>query len=163
MPADLVIREMQESDRDAVMRIFSHYAATGFAAYPEGPVPPQFFSILWEGALSAIVLEGDDAVAGFGFLRPFLPFPAFRKTGMLTYFLAPDSVGRGLGTRLLERLAVDAKNKGITRLVANMSSKNEASLRFHTRHGFTLAGTLANVGEKFGEPFDIVWMQRNVE
>ena len=48
-------------------------------------------------------------------------------------------------------------------LVANMSSKNEASIRFHKRHGFSEAGNLAGVGEKFGEPFGVLWMQRTVE
>ncbi|OPX64139.1 MAG: Acetyltransferase (GNAT) family protein [Methanoregula sp. PtaU1.Bin006] len=154
---------MQESDRDAVMRIFNHYAATSFAAYPEGPLPPQFFGPLREGAVSAIVAEHDGNIAGFGLLKPFLPFPVFRKTGMLTYFLAPECVGKGLGSRLLDRLMADAREKGLTMLVANMSSKNDASVRFHTRHGFTDAGHLTSVGEKFGEPFDVVWMQRAVE
>lgn len=160
MTGEIILREMQESDRDAVMRIFNHYAATGFAAYPDGPLPPQFFVPLREGALSAIVLEGDGGVAGFGLLKPFLPFPAFRKTGMLTYFIAPEMAGKGLGSRLLARLAGDAKKKGMTMLVANMSSKNEGSIRFHKCHGFTEAGNLAGVGEKFGESFGVLWMQR---
>lgn len=163
MTDGMKIREMQESDRDAVMRIFNHYAATSFAAYPDGPVPPQFFIPLREGALSAVVLEGDDGVAGFGLLKPFLPFPAFRKTGVLTYFLAPEATGKGLGSRLLERLAADAKEKGMSMLVANMSSRNDASIRFHRRHGFSEAGNLAGVGEKFGEAFGVLWMQRAVE
>jgi phosphinothricin acetyltransferase len=163
MSDDIRIREMQENDRDAVMRIFNHYAATGFAAYPEGPLPPQFFALLREGAVSAIVLEHNGSVAGFGLLRPFLPFPAFRKTGTLTYFLAPEAVGGGLGSRLLERLTASAKERGMTMLVANMSSRNEVSIRFHKRHGFAEAGTLSGVGEKFGEPFGVIWMQRAVE
>jgi len=163
MAGDMKIREMQDSDRDAVMRIFNHYAATSFAAYPEGQLPPQFFVPLREGALSGIVLESDGGVAGFGLLKPFLPFPAFRKTGMLTYFLAPESTGMGLGNRLLEQLILDAKKQGMTMLVANMSSKNQASIRFHKRHGFSVAGNLAGVGEKFGEPFGVLWMQRTVE
>jgi phosphinothricin acetyltransferase len=163
MVQEMILREMQEGDREAVMRIFNHYAAASFAAYPEGPVPPQFFGPLTEGAVSAVVLENAGDVAGFGLLKPFLPFPVFRRTGMLTYFLAPGSVGKGLGSRLLERLAADARKAGMTILVANMSSRNEASIRFHTRHGFTAAGNLAGVGEKFGEPFGIVWMQRAVE
>ncbi|MDD1680244.1 MAG: N-acetyltransferase family protein [Methanoregula sp.] len=163
MADKIKIREMQESDRDAVMRIFNHYAATSFAAYPDGPVPPQFFVPLKEGAVSAIVLEGDGGVTGFGLLKPFLPFPVFRQTGMLTYFLAPEATGKGFGSRLLEQLALDAKKKGMTMLVANMSSKNEASIRFHKRHGFSEAGNLAAVGEKFGEPFGVLWMQKAVE
>ena len=134
-----------------------------FAAYPDGPLPPQFFAPLREGALSAVVLEDDSGVAGFGLLKPFLPFPAFRKTGVLTYFIAAEAVRRGLGTRLLGRLLKDAKKHGLTTLVANLSSKNEASIRFHAKQGFTVAGNLAGVGEKFGEPFDVIWMQRPVE
>ena len=162
MADKITIREMQESDGDAVMKIFNHYAAVTFAAYPEGPLPPQFFVPLREGAVSAVVLEGADGIAGFGLLKPFLPFPVFRKTGMLTYFLAPDATGKGMGSRLLEWLTEDAKMKGMTMLVANMSSKNEASIRFHKRHGFTEAGNLAGVGEKFGASFGVLWMQRAI-
>jgi L-amino acid N-acyltransferase len=163
MEGEIRIRDMNESDRDAVMRIFNHYAETGFAAYPDGPLQPQFFALLRKGALSTIVLEGDAGVVGFGLLKPFLPFPAFRKTGMLTYFIAPEAVRGGLGTRLLFHLKEDAKKHGLTTLLANLSSKNVASIRFHAKQGFAIAGNLAGVGEKFGEPFDVVWMQRPVE
>ena len=162
MMEEMHIREMQESDRDVVMRIFNHYAQTSFAAYPEGPLPVQFFPHLKEGAISAIVLEGEGGIAGFGLLKPFLPFAAFKKTGMLTYFIAPEFTGRGLGTRMLGRLIEDAKRSGQTILVANIASRNEASIRFHAKQGFTVAGSLTGVGEKFGEPFDVVWMQRAI-
>jgi phosphinothricin acetyltransferase len=163
MAEKIDIREMQESDGDEVMRIFNHYARTSYAAYPDGPLPAQFFAPLREGALSAVVLENNGEIAGFGLLKPFLPFAAFRKTGMVTYFIAPEFTGRGLGTSLLARLKGDAKKAGQKILVANISSKNEASIRFHVKQGFTVAGSLAGVGEKFGEPFDVIWMQRAVE
>jgi phosphinothricin acetyltransferase len=163
MTGEIILREMKNDDRDAVMRIFNHYATTSFAAYPDGPLPVPFFSILREGALSAIVLEESGDIAGFGLLKPFLPFPVFRKTGMLTYFIAPGTTRRGFGTILLGRLTDDAKKAGLKVLVANMSSRNEASIRFHTRHGFLKAGNLSDVGEKFGEPFGVLWMQKAVE
>jgi L-amino acid N-acyltransferase len=163
MPGEMKIREMQESDCDAVMRIFNHYVTTGFAAYPDSPLPPQFFSVMREGSLSSVVLDNDGDIIGFGLLKPFLPFPAFRKTGMLTYFIAPEATGKGFGTRLLERFLKDAQKRGLTTMVATMSSRNEASIRFHKRRGFREAGNLSGVGEKFGEPFDVLWMQRAVE
>ena len=163
MTGEITIREMQESDGEAVMRVFNHYAVTSFAAYPDGPLPLPFFSFLREGALSAIVLERSGDVVGFGFLKPFLPFPAFRKSGMLTYFIAPDFARKGFGTLLLGRLTDDARRMGLAVLVANMSSKNEASIRFHKHHGFREAGNLTGVGEKFGETFGVLWMQRAVE
>jgi len=51
---------------------------------------------------------------------------------------------------------------GMTSLVANMASKNTASILFHTRHGFTEVGRLRNAGTKFGERFDVVWMQKEL-
>ncbi len=152
MAAEMCIREMQESDRDAVMRIFNHYAKTSFAAYPEGPLPLQFFPHLKEGAVSAVVLAGDDGVAGFGLLKPFFPFPAFKKTGMVTYFVSPEYTGKGLGTEIFGRLLEDAKKNGMKMLLANISSKNEGSIRFHANKGFTVAGTLAGVGENSVNP-----------
>ncbi len=163
MAGTVTIREMEEKDREAVMKIFNYYTATSFAAYPEGPLPHQFFGLLREGSISAIVLEGDSCITGFGLLKPFLPFPVFRKTGMLTYFIAPNATRAGLGGRLLERLNDEAKKRGMTMLVANMSSRNDASISFHRRYGFREAGNLHDVGEKFGESFGILWMQKAVE
>jgi L-amino acid N-acyltransferase YncA len=62
--------------------------------------------------MSAIVLEDGGGIAGFGLLKPFLPFPVFRKTGMLTYFLAPQAVRKGFGSRLLEQLAKRCEEEG---------------------------------------------------
>jgi phosphinothricin acetyltransferase len=82
---------------------------------------------------------------------------------MLTYFITPDAVGKGFGTRILGQLTDDARKAGMKALVANRSSKNEAGIHFPKRHEFEEAGNLAGVGEKFGNPFDILWMQRAVD
>jgi phosphinothricin acetyltransferase len=162
MKGDVIIREVLDSDRDAVIEVFNHYAKTSYAAYPEMPVNERFFSFLREGTLAFYVLEKKARVVGFGLLRPVLPFPAFMATGMLTYFILPECTGKGLGSRLLERLTEEAERMGMTSLVANMASRNEVSISFHTRHGFAEVGRLHNAGKKFGEPFDVVWMQKEL-
>jgi L-amino acid N-acyltransferase YncA len=157
---EVVIREVCDGDRDTIIAIFNHYAATGYAAYPEIPVNDRFFAFLCEGALRFYVLEHEAHVVGFGLMKPLMPFPAFMTTGMLTYFIQPEYTHIHLGKKLLDRLTDDAKNMGMTSLVANMASKNRASIQFHSRWGFTEVGRLQNAGSKFGEPFDMVWMQK---
>ncbi len=132
------------------------------AAYPDQPFTDRFFSSLCEGSFSFYVLESRAGVVGFGLTKPFLPFPVFAKCGMLTYFILPDYMDRGLGTRLLHRLTGDAKKQGLEMLIANMASKNEASVRFHRKNGFGESGRLRNVGTKFGETFDVIWMQKEI-
>ena len=153
------IRKVHDHDCDRIIAIFNYYAATGYAAYPEMPVNEHFFAFLREGALGFYVLEHEAQVVGFGLMKPLMPFPAFMKTGMLTYFIHPEYTRMGLGKKLLDRLKDDAKKMGMTSLVANMASKNNASIRFHLRHGFTEVGRLNTAGSKFGEPFDMIWMQ----
>ena len=157
-----MIRPVQDTDREAVIRIFNYYVVNGYAAYPDQPVTASFYSFLREGTFSFLVLEGPDGVIGFGLTKPFFPFPAFSATCSLTYFILPEYTHMGLGTRLLDRLVKEAKIAGLRMMVANMSSKNEASVRFHTKHGFEEGGRLRNVGTKFGEPFDVIWMQRDI-
>ena len=122
----------------------------------------RLFDFLRQGTLAFYVLEGKEGVVGFGLLKPFMPFLAFSKTGMLTYFIAPEYTRRGLGAKLLDALTNDAQDLGINLLVANLASKNEPSLRFHRHHGFTEAGRLHEAGAKFGEPFDVVWMEKAI-
>jgi phosphinothricin acetyltransferase len=157
---ETVIREVRESDYDTIIAIFNYYAATSCAAYPEIPVNDRFIAFLREGAFAFYVLEREAHVVGFGLMKPLLPFPAFMTTGMLTYFIQPEYTHMHLGKKLLDRLTDDAKKMGMTSLVANMASKNRSSIRFHLHQGFTEVGRLHNAGSKFGEPFDMIWMQK---
>ncbi len=159
---DVVLRRATDADAADVIAIFNLYAATGSAAYTEVPAPVGFYAALSEGTHAFRVLEDAGTVVGFGSVRPLLPFPAFRGAALLSYFVAPGYTGRGLGTRLLEQLAADARASGCTTLVANVSSRNAASLAFHAARGFAEVGRLRSVGVKFGERFDLVWLQRDL-
>ena len=162
MNKEIIIREALDSDRDGIIAIFNYYAQTSYAAYPEMPVNERFFTFLREGTVAFFVMEYHSRIIGFGLLKPVLPFPAFMTTGMLTYFILPEFTGKGFGDRLLERLTKMAEKMGMTSLVANMASKNSASIRFHTRNGFTEVGRLHKAGTKFGEAFDVIWMQKEL-
>lgn len=83
-------------------------------------------------------------------MKPLLPFPAFKRTGMLTYFIQPEYTRHHLGKKRLDHLTDGVKNMGITSLVANMAPKNMAGIHFHFHHGLTKVGRLQNAGNKFG-------------
>jgi phosphinothricin acetyltransferase len=149
----------------AVLGIFNHYVAHSFAAYPESPLPPPAFAMfqqLTSGYPAYVMKDDAGTVLGFCFLRAYQPMSTFRETAEVTYFLAPDAVGRGLGTAALARLEDDGRQRGIRHLLASVSSRNEGSLRFHRRHGFRECGRFAGVGRKQGETFDVVYLQKDL-
>jgi L-amino acid N-acyltransferase YncA len=157
------LREVQEQDREPVMEIFNHYVTTGFAAYPDRPMPLGFFDVLRDGAHAFPVIERDGDIVGIGLVKPFLPFSTFSHAATVSTFIAPAYRHMGYGTVLLDAMTRAAKKKGITVLLANISSRNPESLAFHKKHGFTECGRLHNAGIKFNERFDVVWMEKDLE
>jgi L-amino acid N-acyltransferase YncA len=101
-------------------------------------------------------------VLGFAVLRPWHPLPAFAAAAEVSYFLRPDATGHGLGRAMLERLAREGAAGGITSILANVSSLNEGSLRFHLRNGFVERGQFVGVARKHGRVFDAIWLRRMI-
>jgi phosphinothricin acetyltransferase len=157
------VRPVSTADRDAIIEIFNHYVTTGFAAYPDKPVPQAFFETLREGAYAFPVIESEEELVGFGILRPFLPFTTFARTATVTTFVSPTYRHQKYGSIILRAMTDAAAGRRIVTLLANISSKNTESLKFHAKHGFFECGRMLRVGSKFNELFDIVWMQKNLE
>jgi phosphinothricin acetyltransferase len=160
---EFLLGPIMPSDGKAIIDIFNYYIGNTFAAYPENPVPYAFFDNLLETCRNypTVVARGPGGeIAGFGLLRPHNPMPAFHRTAEITYFIRPEATGRGLGSRMLKELTAGAKERGITTILASISSLNEGSIRFHKRNGFLECGRFSNVAEKKGIVFDTVWMQK---
>jgi len=158
--------KLMSGHKDDVMRIFNYYTQNSFAAYPEGVVPDQLFLRFLEiGAVypAYAITSGDGTVVGFCLLRPYNPFAAFRETAEVSYFIAHDHTGKGIGKSALRKLEEDAKNLGIRHLLADISSENRESIEFHERNGFTRCGYFNNIGKKFGKPFSVVWMEKELK
>jgi L-amino acid N-acyltransferase YncA len=156
---------MPEHEND-VMEIFNYYAQNSFAAYPKGRVPNKlFFKFLEIGKTypSFVIKSGDGVVIGFCLLRPYNPFAAFKETAEVSYFIKHEFVGRGIGKSALMKLEDEAKKLGIKHLLADISSENNESIKFHKRNGFNQCGKFDNIGKKFGKTFSVVWMEKEIK
>jgi len=150
-------------DGKAIIDIYNHYVKNSFAAYPENEVPYELFRLFLEMAQGYPFLVAKDRsgkVIGFGFLHPHNHMPVFSRTAEITYFIAPDYINQGIGSRILDCLLEWAKEKGITSILASVSSLNQVSLAFHKKNGFVECGRFVAIGRKKGQEFDVVWTQR---
>jgi len=159
---NLLLGPISMVDRKEIVDIFNHYIETSFAAFPDHPLPYDAFgSILNKCRGYPTVTAKDEygSILGFGLVHAYNPFPVFSETAELTYFIKPEWTGRGIGTMMLEYLSQKARERGLSTLLASVSSLNDQSLRFHLRRGFQQCGCFRNVGRKRSETFDIVYMQ----
>jgi L-amino acid N-acyltransferase YncA len=156
---------MTRDHRGPVIDIYNHFIEESWAAYPDEPVDYALFDrflAMIRGYPSLVVRSESGEVVGFAFLHAFLPAGTFRRTAEITYFILPEHTRLGLGRRILERFQSEAARAGIDNLLASISSRNAPSIEFHRKNGFVECGRLRQVGLKFGEDFDVVWMQKRI-
>jgi L-amino acid N-acyltransferase YncA len=86
--------------------------------------------------------------------------PAFSVTAEVSYFISQEHTGKGIGRNLLHYFEEEGKKKGITNILASISSLNPGSINFHLKNGFYECGRFKGVGKKNDRVFDLVWMQK---
>lgn len=159
------IREMSLEDKVPIIDIFNYYIEYSFAAYPENKADYNlydFFLKSSKGYPTVVIQDDEGNLLGFGMLRPYDMMPVFKKTAEISYFIKPGYTGKGLGKIMLAKLLDDAKREGITCILANISSFNNGSIRFHQQNGFIECGRFNNIGRKNGKDFGVVWMQKQI-
>lgn len=163
---NVIFEKMNIEHQKEIMKIFNFYVENSTAAFANNTLPEPFYAMLMKRseAYPSYVIKNEDnnRVVGFCQLSPYNPFPTFKSTACITYFIADDYTGKGLGEKCLLKLEQDASKIGITDLVAEVSSENHGSIEFHKKHGFHIVGELKNIGVKFNRKFSIVYMQKKI-
>lgn len=155
-----------EPDRhgEAVRAIYNELIPHSTALYEDEPRTPAFiaewFRVRQERGLPILALEDDaGTLLGFATYGPFRPQPGYRHTFEHSVYVHPAHRGRGYGETLLRALIAEARRRGVHVLIGVIDTENTGSVRFHERLGFVHAGTLRQVGTKFGRWLDAAFYQ----
>jgi len=160
MNDEIIIRPYKQDDFEGLLEVFNTFVKDSFAAYCKEGYDVAVFRNHVENAKIIFVLTDLERIIGFGYLSEYKPFTNFNQTAVLTYFILTEYTGKGLGTRIIKELISLGKKEGITNYLAQISSKNKQSINFHKKHGFVVVGNFKEVGIKFNQKFDIIWMQK---
>ena len=161
----MIIRAAGEADDAALAAIYGHQVLHGFGTFEE--VPPSTPEMgrrraaVTGAGLPYLVAEEAGQVLGFAYAGPFRPRAAYRYTVEDSVYIAPDAIGRGVGTRVLSAVLGACEAVGIRQVVAVIGdSGNAASIGLHRSLGFEPAGVGRGFGFKHARWVDIVWMQK---
>lgn len=160
-----LLRDALRDDLPRLQAIYSHHVETGTASFElEPPDRAEFtrrYEILKQAGMPYLVAECGGEILGYAYAGPYRPRPGYRFSVEDSVYVAPEGVGRGLGSLLLRRLIAECEAAGFRKMVAIIGdSANVGSIALHARHGFVVAGCLRSVGFKHGKWLDSVLMDR---
>lgn len=168
MKTAIAIRPCLEADLEQINDIYNHYILTSAATFDLEPISMdarrEWFGHYAEtGPHRLLVAVEGDAVLGYASSGRVRPKAAYLTSVETSVYLAPDAVGRGVGTALYGALFDVLAGEDVHRAYAGITDiPNPASVALHERFGFRLVGRFREQGRKFDRYWDVEWYEKDL-
>jgi L-amino acid N-acyltransferase len=157
------IRLATENDVATINEIYNHYVHHSTCTYqlePETLAARQaWFQAHSPDRYPVTVVEFDGQVVGWGALSKFRDRAAYDGTVEASVYIRHDCHRRGLGRAILVDLIARARKAGFHTLLGGASADQTASVKLQESLGFTHVARFREVGNKFGQWLDVVFLQ----
>jgi phosphinothricin acetyltransferase len=163
----LLVRAARREDLPRLTEIYNHYVMHSPATFDLEPKTVEqraewLAQFSETGRHRLVVAEESGVVLGYAGTMRFRVKPASDRTVETTIYCAPEAVGRGVGAALYEGLFWAIAGEDVHRAVAGYVPPNAASAALHARFGFRQVGIFTEQGYKFGQYWDVCWMERTI-
>lgn len=157
------LRDATKADLPAINAIYNHYVLHSTSTYQTIPATElereEWFAAHGEKH-PVIVAELDGEVIGWGSLNRFHVRQAYENTVEDSVYLHHERRGHGVGSLILAELLRRAHELGLHTVLGGIDAGQEPSMALHRKFGFEKVSHLKEVGFKFGQWLDVVWMQK---
>jgi phosphinothricin acetyltransferase len=162
MTHNLAIRSANPSDLQEINSIFNHFVTHSTCVWTTTPCTEAERQVWYEEhgeKMPILVAEHNGRVLGWAALGSFRA--AYTLAGTLedSIYVHHDFHRQGIGSRLLAELIDAARRKGLRSILANISADQTPSIRLHQKFGFQKVAHLRQVGRKFNQWLDAVYLQ----
>ena len=153
-----------ERHAGAILEIFNEAILSSTAIYEYELRTPEFmigwFKDKQAGKFPVIGIEDSaGALLGFATYGVFRARPAYKYSVEHSVYVHIDHRGKGVGKRLVAEVIQCARAQDYHVIVGGIDEQYKGSIAFHERLGFTHAGTVKQVGFKFGQWLDLAFYQ----
>ena len=150
------------ADAEAINAIYNHYVRTSAATFQvdDETTEERVEELRTRPDNQPLtVLEESGEIVGWGALSPFRSRCAYRDTIELTVYVRHDCHRRGCGRAIVRDLIARARSLGYHTILAASCEESVGSIGLLRSLGFRDAGTLREVGCKFGRRLDVGYLQ----
>jgi len=153
-----------EAHLPGILAIYNHAVVHTTAIWNDAVVDLENRRQWWRGRTDAgfpiLVAVADDDVLGYASFGPFRPFDGYRQTVEHSVYVADAARRRGVARALMKALEAEAQRMGMHVMLGGIAADNAPSLHLHQALGFKETARMPDVGQKFGQYLDLVFMQK---
>ena len=162
MTDEITIRPAKPADLADINAIYNHYIAHSTCVWTTQPCSESERKAWYEEhgqTMPVLVAESNGRIIGWAALGSFRA--AYTAAGTLedSIYVHHHFHRRKIGSRLLAALIEAAWRMGLRSILANISADQTPSIRLHEKFGFQKVAHLREVGQKFNQRFDAVYLQ----
>lgn len=163
-----MIRDAQAGDLETIAEIYNHAVLNTTAIWNDKTVDVANRAA-WHaertrlGYPVLVAVNDSGAVMGYASFGDWRAFDGYRHTVEHSVYVHVDHRGKGIGEALMKALITSARDLGKHVMVAGIEASNRGSIKLHEKLGFEDAGTLRQVGVKFGTWLDLTFMQLTLD
>lgn len=160
------IRDATSVDAATIAELYNYYILNTTITFEEQAVTDiemaQRIADVQMAKLPWLVVEQDSRVVGYAYATKWRARHAYRYSVESTVYLAPELVGRGLGTSLYSALLVQLAGAGYHLVIAGIALPNTGSIVLHEKMGFKNVAQFAEVGFKFDKWLDVGYWEKRI-
>jgi phosphinothricin acetyltransferase len=161
----VTVRHASEQDLAQLNDIYNRYVIETHFTFDIEPMTLEARREWFEhydttGRHRVVVGLSDSSVVGYACSSRWRPKPAYETSVETSIYVAPDAVGRGIGTRLYEELFKQLQGEDVHRAYAGIALPNQASIALHERFGFKRVAHFTEQGRKFDRYWDVGFYEK---
>lgn len=159
---NIEIRLATHADLDAINAIYNYYVLNSTCTYQTDPSTAaerlDWFDAHGPRHPVTVAVRANEVV-GWASLSKFHARAAYSNTVENSIYIRYDVQRCGIGKALLADCIERAKTIGHHTIIAGISADQIASVKLHEKLGFVNTALLREVGHKFDQWLDVVYMQ----
>lgn len=160
------IRPVQVSDAETLLEIYKPYveqtAITFEYTLPSLQEFEERIRRVTEKFPYLVVEDGLD-ILGYAYASTYYGRTAYDWTVEVSVYISEQARGKGLGSLLYQSLEKALQDMGIKNCLACIALPNPSSIALHEKLGYHKVGHFKEIGYKFGEWHDTIWMQKRLD
>lgn len=154
-----MIKKATIKDAKAITNIYNYYVLNDIATFAEEPILIKETEKNIKKAIIWLVYFEDNHIVGYAYASKWKERSAYRFSAETSVYLAPNYLGKSIGTKLYEHLLKEIKKLNIHSVIGGISLPNIASQKLHEKFGYQKVAHFKEVGFKFNKWIDVGYWQ----